>query len=344
MHSFQVLLVEDEPLLCRIIKETLHVQGFRVKTAQRGKDALELLNTESFDLMVLDVRLPDMSGLQVLESAKQRDDSLRVLLVTAYESEITFALPPVKQVEAILFKPFDIDMLFSTVRQLIRNILMEPNTNITTSRLPNKYRSVPPLQHTVVSLQTIPPADSQAAARTYAGRVLDGNKTAFSVLTAPAEETADRVQVEYGETNAYYRFQAGVEEVNHQECSSVWLLGRPAEVQQLQRRKHPRLPAHGHVQLLPASQRVLRVIQGELLDISEGGMRIRTSHGLSKGMHLQAMVEWQDDEQVHVFDTSGVVMHGFGHVQDGEMVFELGIAVERMPSTECNPIRAKLKE
>jgi CheY-like chemotaxis protein len=343
MQSFQVLLVEDEPLLCRIIEEALYAQGFRVKTAQRGKEALELLETEQFDLIVLDVRLPDMSGLQILEAARQRSDSLQVLLVTAYESEITFALPPVQYVDAILFKPFDIDLLFSTVRQLVRNALIDSDTNTTTNHLSSKpaldgdYK--PPL-HAIVSLQTLP--TSGKSTRTYAGRVLQGHETTFSVLTAPVEEPTTHVQVEYTESDGYYRFQTAVEEVTFQNHASIWLLRRPIKVQHLQRRKYSRLPATGHMHLLQADQRVLRVVQGDLLDISEGGLRVRTTQGLSKGMRLQAMVEWQDEHRLRTFEISGTIRHGFGQVVEGQMIFELGIAVDRMPQSERERTREKL--
>lgn len=346
MQSFQVLLVEDEPLLSRVIRETLQIQGFRVKTAQRGREALELLRIEHFDLMVLDIRLPDMSGLQVLESAKRQDDSLRVLLVTAYESDITCALSPVKNVEAILFKPFDIDLLFSTVRQLVRNALSEPGTVAVLNHSPHKSHmenneTLPPI-HTVVSLQTIPTHEELALI--YAGRVLQGDETSFSVLTAPAENIPAGVQVEYSATGSYYRFQTSVEEVTRQGCSSVWLLNRPVKVQQLQRRKHKRLPVSGQAHLLLLDQRVLRAVQGDLLDISEGGMRVRAHQGLSKGMRLQAIVEWQDDDRLHRFDVSGTITHGFGQVVDGQMIFELGIAVDEIPAPVRNPIREKLRQ
>lgn len=346
MQSFQVLLVEDEPLLSRVIRETLQIQGFRIKTTQRGKEALELLRTEHFDLMVLDIRLPDMNGLQVLELAKQQDDSLRVLLITAYETDISCALPSVKNAEAILFKPFDIDLLFSTVRQLVRNALSEPDTLPFLNHSSHESRAAnnetfPPI-HSVVSLQTIP--IHEGLSLIYAGKVIQGDESFFTVLTAPAENVPTGVQVEYSETGSFYRFQANVKKVTRQGCSSEWLLDRPGNVQRLQRRKFTRLPVSGQAHLLLLDQRVLRAVQGDLLDISEGGMRVRAHQGLGKGMRLQAIVEWQQDDELHRFDVSGTVMHGFGQVVDGQMIFELGIAIDEMPAPVCNHLREKLRQ
>ncbi len=60
--DIKVLIVDDEDMVCRMLRGFLEDQGFRIATALRGEDALELLTGDEFDAAIVDIRLPDMSG------------------------------------------------------------------------------------------------------------------------------------------------------------------------------------------------------------------------------------------------------------------------------------------
>jgi DNA-binding response OmpR family regulator len=81
----RILVVEDEPLIQELMVRRLAGRGFRVATASSGTDALKYLETEVPDLILLDVQLPELNGIEVLAKVRERftPDALPVLLITA---------------------------------------------------------------------------------------------------------------------------------------------------------------------------------------------------------------------------------------------------------------------
>jgi two-component system, NtrC family, response regulator AtoC len=91
MKIEKILVVDDEPLMRRFVTETLLRKKIEVVSAEDGKAALHLLKTHAFDLVISDMRLPDLSGLELLKSAKETHPSLLFILMTAYASDNTAA-------------------------------------------------------------------------------------------------------------------------------------------------------------------------------------------------------------------------------------------------------------
>jgi len=82
IQSAHILIVDDEPNLLRTIARVLQRAGFEVTTASSGKEGLALLSQHSFDLVYMDIRMPDMNGLDVLKSIHATYPQLAVILVT----------------------------------------------------------------------------------------------------------------------------------------------------------------------------------------------------------------------------------------------------------------------
>ncbi len=112
--SFKLLVVDDEPEMCNSLKKILEKKGYRVSVASSGKTALELLQTESFDLILCDIVMPEMGGLVFL-SRIQKD--IPVIMMTAYASIETARKAFRWGVRDYLVKPFRLEELFLVIEE-----------------------------------------------------------------------------------------------------------------------------------------------------------------------------------------------------------------------------------
>jgi DNA-binding NtrC family response regulator len=114
-----ILVVDDDAGNRRLLSSFLDSQGFAVDTASSGQEALDYLDAHHVDMLVSDVRMPGMSGLDMLRQLRQRDTSLPVLLVTAY-ADIRDAVEAMRDGAAnYLEKPIDFEELMDSVRMAL---------------------------------------------------------------------------------------------------------------------------------------------------------------------------------------------------------------------------------
>lgn len=126
-QQLDILIVEDEPGQREMLAGFLEKEGHRVSMAEGGKTALELLARETFDLMVLDYRMPDMNGIAVLEQAREIDPQTDVVMVTAYGT-IANAVQAMKAgASDYLTKPIDLEELTLLLERIAahRSLLRE---------------------------------------------------------------------------------------------------------------------------------------------------------------------------------------------------------------------------
>jgi len=115
--SPRILIVDDDPGQRSLLNTFLRTQGFETVTAESGQHALETLRTGKFDMMISDVRMPGLSGLETLRLARQEHATLPVLLVTAY-ADIREAVGAMRDGAVnYLAKPIDLDELLASVQQ-----------------------------------------------------------------------------------------------------------------------------------------------------------------------------------------------------------------------------------
>ncbi|MEE4356495.1 MAG: response regulator [Desulfococcaceae bacterium] len=84
MNPFRVLIVDDETDFLNILVKRLTKRGITVFRAENGMDALELLEKEAIDVVVLDVRMPGMDGIQTLRAIKEKDAGTEVIMLTGH--------------------------------------------------------------------------------------------------------------------------------------------------------------------------------------------------------------------------------------------------------------------
>lgn len=118
--SHTILLVDDEPKLRDVLSVALSDLGYRVVEANSGAAALEMLNREDVDLVLTDLRMPEVTGYELLRECKRLDPDLPVVLLTAYSS-IKDAVRAIKEgAFDFISKPFEIDELAATVGNALR--------------------------------------------------------------------------------------------------------------------------------------------------------------------------------------------------------------------------------
>ena len=131
----RLLIVEDEKMLCDTIAKSLRQSGYEVDTCYNGREAKEILEVEHYDLVVLDLNLPEMDGMEVLRSLRAVDEETGVLILSA-RSQIA---DKVEGLDAgandYLAKPFHLDELEARVRSLTRRKFIQSDTCLLCGRL-----------------------------------------------------------------------------------------------------------------------------------------------------------------------------------------------------------------
>jgi DNA-binding NtrC family response regulator len=114
-----VLVIDDEEIIRDALDALLSAEGFRVVTAETGGAGLSALERDSFDVVLLDLMLPDRNGLEVLEDIRQADDQLPVVMITAFGT-IENAVAATKQGAFYYFtKPFKNDDVLAVLRNAV---------------------------------------------------------------------------------------------------------------------------------------------------------------------------------------------------------------------------------
>ena len=116
-----ILVVEDKDSMRKMLTQTLSGEGHRVDSAPDGKKALELIRTKSYDLVLTDLKMPDVDGLQVLSGVKSIDSETAVIVMTAFGT-IEDAVSAMKRGAAdFITKPFDTEHLAVLIGRALEN-------------------------------------------------------------------------------------------------------------------------------------------------------------------------------------------------------------------------------
>jgi two-component system response regulator (stage 0 sporulation protein F) len=115
----KILIVDDAGPVVVLCVNVLQALGYSVKGANRGETAVELMRKEPFDLMVLDYKMPGMSGFEVFEQARLLHPGMAVVLVTGHGTPEIIGEANRLGFHAILLKPFTSDELRGTVEKVL---------------------------------------------------------------------------------------------------------------------------------------------------------------------------------------------------------------------------------
>jgi two-component system alkaline phosphatase synthesis response regulator PhoP len=118
--KFSILLVEDEENLHEALKLNLELEGYEVTGAYDGAEALKIVQQEYFNLIVLDVMLPEIDGITVCETIRLQNADIPILILSAKNSSADRILGLKKGADDYLTKPFNLEELLLRVSKLIK--------------------------------------------------------------------------------------------------------------------------------------------------------------------------------------------------------------------------------
>lgn len=326
MPEIGVLLVEDESLLDRVVADALRTIGVPCETVRTEAEAIQHLTQRHYALAILDLRIQEGSGVTVLRHARSLYPDLPVIVITAYTTENEVAEALALGVDALLYKPFDIDTLLNTVRTL----LTRP-----------AHQAIAPLQPSfglrwleVGALTTL-----RATPHTTLGRIHQVDDLFVSVKTESiAPPHPERWLVEWTGNDALYQFVERVEEAHTGEQETLWVLRLPRLIRRIQRRRHPRIPLTGKA-FVSVTGRVQRAIEAAVADLSEGGVCLILAEPPMRNAALHLEVQAQSELDTIHFQAEGSVRSILAYAQHGEPRYRVGVQLHRLPAETAQHIR-----
>ena len=116
-----ILIVDDENGITEEVKSYFEEEGYRVLTADTGKEGMRLILEGQPDLLILDVKLPDISGIHILKFVKENCPSVKVIVNTGYVDQNIIDEAEKLGQDCFLAKPFNLEKLCDEVTRLIGN-------------------------------------------------------------------------------------------------------------------------------------------------------------------------------------------------------------------------------
>jgi DNA-binding response OmpR family regulator len=108
MHKKKILIVDDEPEFLDIMKMRIEANNYEVITAATGKEALDSVDTQKPDAVILDILMPEIDGLDVLKKIRAKDKELPIYIITAFSNEERFKLAKELDASGFIVKTGDL--------------------------------------------------------------------------------------------------------------------------------------------------------------------------------------------------------------------------------------------
>ncbi|MDO8446581.1 MAG: sigma-54 dependent transcriptional regulator [Deltaproteobacteria bacterium] len=136
MAKDKILIVDDEPSMREFLEIMLTREGYKVATASDGRDALNMLNKQIYDLIISDIQMPGMGGLELLKSIKDVSPDTEVIMITAYASTETAVEAMKEGAYDYITKPFKVD----EIRLIIKKALDKKRLEVENLLLKREFR------------------------------------------------------------------------------------------------------------------------------------------------------------------------------------------------------------
>ena len=117
IQKYRILIVDDDVTIRSTMEAILEDEGYSVDSAANGKEAIKKTQEQIYNLALLDIRLPDMEGVELLKLMKDSVPRMRKIMVTGFPSLQNAVEAVNRNADAYLIKPVDIDQLLTTVKE-----------------------------------------------------------------------------------------------------------------------------------------------------------------------------------------------------------------------------------
>lgn len=117
----RILIAEDEPMVASLLVDVLDAAGFATAVVGDGREALDLVDSEEFALVILDIGLPSVDGLQVVHELRARGRSIPVVILSARSSPHDAVTGLYAGADDYVSKPFDVDEVMARIRARLRD-------------------------------------------------------------------------------------------------------------------------------------------------------------------------------------------------------------------------------
>jgi len=140
--SDKILIIDDEPGIRSSLRGILEDEGFNVQAVASGEEGLALIKRENFDVILLDIWLEGLDGLEVLKKLKEEEEKAQVIMITGHGSVET-AVRAIKQgAYDFLEKPLSLEKVVVTVKNALHQKKLEEENLILRSKFRNKYQKL----------------------------------------------------------------------------------------------------------------------------------------------------------------------------------------------------------
>ena len=117
----KILIIDDEKELSDVLKKYLVLKGYSVTTAYNGKEGIAEAKKGGYSIIVADIQLPDINGVEVIRAIEKIDDKARFLIITGYSitGDVSDLIESSKRVHGYIFKPFKPEHLEEKLKEIL---------------------------------------------------------------------------------------------------------------------------------------------------------------------------------------------------------------------------------
>lgn len=131
----KILVAEDDRAINQLVRISLVENGYEVVSCYNGKEALDALDGEKFDMIISDVMMPELDGFALAEAVRERDKKIPILFMTALDDKSSKQLGFKLGIDDYVVKPFDVDLLLLRVGAILRRANIEQSKELVAGNL-----------------------------------------------------------------------------------------------------------------------------------------------------------------------------------------------------------------